>query len=514
VDAHQDNWRVGNWQVSSNAPFATPNAGNSVAAVLPPFQPLWLNEVEAQNLTGITNRAGQRTPWLELYNPTTNSVSLNGLYLANNYTNLLQWAFPGSAVIKAGQFEVIFADGQTNLSTTNELHTAFVLPVGDGSVALTRVVSNAPQVLDYVNYSGLPADDSYGSFPNGQSFVREIFYQPTPGAPNNASGVPPPSYILYDSPGQIYAQDFDSLPDPGATSVNSDDPVTINDVTYSLANPFDFAFPSAATGNGGLGLSALAGWYGHAALTPKFGATDGDQTTGGVLDFGPADGSNRALGLLATSTTGGTAFGARLINITGTNLDFVTLNFTGEVWRQSNTSKTLQFFYFVDPTATNLWPTAVTAFLPDLNVAFPTVSGDSGGAAVDGTAAINQTNLGVVNQVITNWPPGAALWLVWEMTDNTGKAQGLAIDNLNFSAAAFPSGFSAPELNLQPSSGTTLMFTCSTVAGLMYQLEYNNNLNSPNWVPVGSPVPGTGTPATFNIGLTNTQSYFRLQIVN
>jgi hypothetical protein len=156
----------------------------------------------------------------------------------------------------------------------------------------------------------------------------------------------------------------------------------------------------------------------------------------------------------------------------------------------------------------------VTAFLPALNVAFPTVSGDSGGAAVDGTAAINQTNLGVVNQVITNWPPGAALWLVWEMTDNTGKAQGLAIDNLNFSAAAFPSGFSAPELNLQPSSGTTLMFTCSTVAGLMYQLEYNNNLNSPNWVPVGSPVPGTGTPATFNIGLTNTQSYFRLQIVN
>ena len=32
--------------------------------------------------------------------------------------------------------------------------------------------------------------------------------------------------------------------------------------------------------------------------------------------------------------------------------------------------------------------------------------------------------------------PGEALWLIWEMADATGKAQGLAIDNLTFSATA------------------------------------------------------------------------------
>jgi hypothetical protein len=42
--------------------------------------------------------------------------------------------------------------------------------------------------------------------------------------------------------------------------------------------------------------------------------------------------------------------------------------------------------------------------------------------------------LSVWNQAITNWPPGAALWLVWQMPDSTGKAQGLGIDNLSFSA--------------------------------------------------------------------------------
>ena len=38
-------------------------------AILPAFPQLWINEVQAENVTGITNRAGQRTPWLELYNP-------------------------------------------------------------------------------------------------------------------------------------------------------------------------------------------------------------------------------------------------------------------------------------------------------------------------------------------------------------------------------------------------------------------------------------------------------------
>jgi hypothetical protein len=59
----------------------------------------------------------------------------------------------------------------------------------------------------------------------------------------------------------------------------------------SLSNPFDFAFPVSASGNsGGLGLSSLAGWYGladpTASVGTRFGATDGDQTTGGQISFG------------------------------------------------------------------------------------------------------------------------------------------------------------------------------------------------------------------------------------
>ena len=293
IDPRQDNWRVGNW--TSGIP--SPDAKSPAQTSLPPFQPLWINEVESDNLTGITNSAGQHSAWLEIYNPSSTNVSLNGIYLANNYTNLLQWPFPTSATIAAGQFEVIFADGETNLSAGNELHANFVLPPALGSLALSRIYNGQAQVLDYLNYANIPANCAYGSFPDGQSFSRQVFYYPTPGGTNDGSATQPPSFVDYNTIGMIYSQNFDSLPDPGKNSVNADNPVTINGVIYSLADPFDFAFPAASTGNGGLGVPSMNGWYGWAAAASKFGATDGDQTTGGAISFGAENGSNRALGL-------------------------------------------------------------------------------------------------------------------------------------------------------------------------------------------------------------------------
>src|SRR5690242_5676175 len=67
-----------------------------------------------------------------------------------------------------------------------------------------------------------------------------------------------------------YSQNFDSLPNPGATSVNTNNPVTIPATTgtsYSLPDIFDFANAIDTSGvghtstTGGLGLSAsMSGW--------------------------------------------------------------------------------------------------------------------------------------------------------------------------------------------------------------------------------------------------------------
>src|ERR1019366_1142074 len=98
--------------------------------------------------------------------------------------------------------------------------------------------------------------------------------------------------------------------------------------------------------NGGLGLSnTMPGWYGSASVAMKLGASAGDQTTGGTIRFGPTTGAatNRSLGLLATSTSGSTAFAVRILNQTPDTLTNMTLGFTGELWRQQTTAKSLAF---------------------------------------------------------------------------------------------------------------------------------------------------------------------------
>ena len=180
------------------------------------------------------------------------------------------------------------------------------------------------------------------------------------------------------------------------------------------------------------------------------------------------------------------------------------------MWRQSNLPKTLQCYYFIDPTATAGFPGAATAYLPALNVSFPTVPTDSGGVAVDGTSTLNQTNLGVLNQSIANWTPGAALWLVWQMTDSTGKAQGLGIDNLSFSATITP----PLQMSLKV-SGTNLVLNWPSATNQNYQIEYKTNLTVPAWTPLGTPLIGTGgtLTCTNNVG-SSPECFFRVRLVN
>jgi len=131
---------------------------------------------------------------------------------------------------------------------------------------------------------------------------------------------------------------------------------------------------------------------------------------------------------------------------------------------------------------------------------------------VDGSVAVNHTNLNVAGQAIADWPPGAALWLVWQMVDTTGKAQGLAIDNLSFSASGqnvsnqIPLGFQA--------TSTNLVLSWTGTAGETYQVEYKDDLGAATWSSLGNPIPGTGAVITVptDFSLSN-QRYYRLRIL-
>ena len=245
---------TGNVPVAAPAMLAatalvTPGATNSIAATRPAFPTLWLNELQAENITGLLDNAGQRDPWFELYNSGTNPVSLAGLYLGTNAALPTQWTFPATSSIGPGQFLVVWADGQPLQSTGSVLHTSFRLTPRSGSLLLSRFVSNALQTVDYLNYSALPANYSFGNVPDGQPFYRQPMFRASPAGTNNAE-LPPITVSI----NEWMAENTGFITDPGTGKYDdwfelynpSDTPAELGGyyLTDTLSDPFQYQIPA------------------------------------------------------------------------------------------------------------------------------------------------------------------------------------------------------------------------------------------------------------------------------
>ncbi len=251
LDPAQDDSRVANWSVAARPQWApaTPGTSNSLLTSLAPFPALWLNEAQPDNVTGPLDNASQHEPWVELHNPGTNAASLAGFWLSDGYTNLTRWAFPSNAVVAAGAFTLVWCDNQTNQTVTNALHSNFRLASGAGSVALSRTVSNGVQIVDYLNYTNLPANWSYGDYPDGQPFYRGPMFVFTPGAINTNASPPITVFInewMADNthtladPADGGFEDWFEIYNPGTNTVDLGGYF----LTDSLTNKFQFEVPN------------------------------------------------------------------------------------------------------------------------------------------------------------------------------------------------------------------------------------------------------------------------------
>ncbi len=198
VDAAQDEYRVGNWATAAvgNPNAATPGRTNTTRQTLPAFPLVWLNEVLPNpalgGISGLTDNAGDRDPWIEIYNSGNSAVDLSACYLTDNYTNLTRWQFPAGTSIGAKQFLIVWADGEPGESVAGVPHTSFRLNPTNGALALVRLQGSPSDaaVMDYLEYVQPPANRSVGSFPDGEPRNRRPFYYVTPAATNDAT-LPP-----------------------------------------------------------------------------------------------------------------------------------------------------------------------------------------------------------------------------------------------------------------------------------------------------------------------------------
>ncbi len=132
---------------------------------------------------------------MELFNAGTNALNLGGYFLSDSYTNLGRWAFPSNATIPAGGFTVVWCDNQTNQSAAGAPHANFRLASGAGRVALSRITGGSTQLVDYLTYTNLSSNWSYGDTPDAQPFYRGAMSYFTPGATNNLASPPLPVFI-------------------------------------------------------------------------------------------------------------------------------------------------------------------------------------------------------------------------------------------------------------------------------------------------------------------------------
>jgi hypothetical protein len=142
---------------------------------------LVINEVLASNISGAQDQSGQNDDWIELYNNSSNYISLKNTYLSDSYTNLLKWKFPDNATIAPNDFLVIWADKDT---TQSGIHTNFKIS-GSGE-KLTLSYANG-YIIDSITLGSQTADISYQRCPNGTGPF--ILSSPTHATTNCITGV-------------------------------------------------------------------------------------------------------------------------------------------------------------------------------------------------------------------------------------------------------------------------------------------------------------------------------------
>lgn len=220
--------------------------------------------------------------------------------------------------------------------------------------------------------------------------------------------------------GGTYAQSFDGLPTTGFTSVVGAGP-------HALI----VGFP---------GATGVDGWYGGNPLgssaSTEFRAQDGSLSGNsgrGVISYGTAGSTDRALGVLATSNQI-SRIGALFVNSTAAVLTDVTITYTGEQWRRGNvaTPNALTFTYGLGA-STNAATTPFSA----LTFTAPNAQASPTEVALNGNAAANRT---LISATITglNWQPGQTLAIAWTANDAQGQDDGVAIDDLTLSAVPSP----------------------------------------------------------------------------
>jgi hypothetical protein len=195
-----------------------------------------ISEFMAANINTLLDGDDQSSDWIEIYNPTDTTISLDGWYLTDNDANLTQWQFPSGVEIEPGKFLIVFASDKKYedypfnypyLDPNGHYHTNFELDKNGDYLALvapdgtTIIHEYQTQSLDQLT------DVSYGLAQHATVLVptgaTASYHVPTP--PDSGLGTTW-TEVSFDDSGW----------DSGETGIGFGNVVSGLNVTYYKAN--------------------------------------------------------------------------------------------------------------------------------------------------------------------------------------------------------------------------------------------------------------------------------------
>ncbi len=167
---------------------------------------------------------------------------------------------------------------------------------------------------------------------------------------------------------------------------------------------------------------------------------NGSSNAGTTYSFGAIGDTDRAFGSAGSAGNPLAFFGFGFTNNTGTTLTSLTVNYTGEQWRNggNTTQQILNFQYRTGGLATDsiLTTTGTTAYtdFDALDFASPINTATAG--ALDGNLAANRTVFnGITITPAVSIADGETFFFRWNDVNDAGNDHGFGIDDFSFSGS-------------------------------------------------------------------------------
>ena len=499
INPYEEGTRVVNWtavnNLVTNLSISTPGGPNNVLNTNYSIPPLFINEIQTKNENGIVSSTGKRSPWVEIYYSGAGNMVISNTYISDNLDEPMKWQIPDGKIISQSLPLIIYFDGETN-STYPDLHAAFTINTNSGIIILSTIVDGSLKIVDYIRYSDLPKDTSYGSYPNGQSASRQIFLHPTPGMLNSVTPMIVINEWMASNIAAVEDNEDNDFEDWFELYNLSYNPVDLSGyyLTDNLTNKNQFRIPDGTIipARGFLLVWADAEPWQNKTGSPEIHANFTLSKNGEQIGLFTPD----------LKLVDGITFGAQMDNISQ--------------GRFPDGSTNIYYMLYPTPSAPNVISGNVELISPIETV--------PGGVVYFQIQASNIPSAYIRYEPGENFPQDAYLdtsrgIFVWVIPANSevnkklnfsiricDMRPGASTINLNISVNILPPIVA----NITKDKFNKLYISWNSETQRVYQLQYKTNISDLDWFNLTPPLTATSSVITITIPPTNSMQYFRV----